>query len=192
MSARARVGVLALQGGVREHVSALERSGAQVRLVRRADDLERLDGLVLPGGESGVMDRLMRAFGIAAPLAAAIREGLPVLGTCAGLILLADRIENPAPGQQSVGGLNVTVRRNAFGGQRESFDTRVAVAGMRAPVDASFIRAPIVIDHGDGVEVIARCEGVVVGVRAGSITGLSFHPEVTGDDRLHAGFVASL
>lgn len=192
MSARARVGVLALQGGVREHVSALERSGAQVSLVRRADDLERLDGLVLPGGESGVMDRLMRAFGIAAPLAAAIRAGLPVLGTCAGLILLADRIENPAPGQQSVGGLNVTVRRNAFGGQRESFDTRVTVEGMRTPVDASFIRAPIVIDHGDGVEVIARCEGVVVGVRAGSITGLSFHPEVTGDDRLHAGFVASL
>lgn len=188
----ARVGVLALQGGVRDHVDVLHRVGAETVLVRTPADLATLDGLVLPGGESSVIDRLARIFDLTAPLRAAIAAGLPVLGTCAGLILLADRLENPAPGQGTFGGLDVTVRRNAFGGQNESFDTEVVVDG-RDIVAASFIRAPIVIEHGPAVTPIAHVgDGTIVGVRQGSITGLSFHPEVAGESAVHAAFVASL
>lgn len=192
MAGRPTVGVLALQGGVHEHLALLAGLGVRVRPVRRAIDLSGIDGLVIPGGESGVIDRLARTFGLTAPLQDAIRGGLPVLGTCAGLILLADRIENPAPGQQSFGGLDVTVRRNAFGGQRESFDAAVAVTGLDAPVEASFIRAPIITEVGAGVSVIARVGEVIVGVTTGAVTGVSFHPEVAGDGRLHAAFIDRL
>ncbi len=186
------IGVLALQGGVREHATMLQGLGAAVRLVKKADDLSGVDGLVIPGGESSVIDRLARSLGLADPLRDAIRSGLPVLGTCAGLILLSEQVENPAPGQQTFGGLDVTVRRNAFGSQRDSFDASIPVAGIEGEVDVSFIRAPIVVSHAPSVEVIARTRGAIVGVRQGSVTGLSFHPEVTGDDRIHRQFLAGI
>lgn len=193
VAGKTRVGVLALQGGVREHVALLASLGADVVPVRRPHDLVGLHGLVIPGGESSVIDRLARTFGLAAPLTDAIRGGLPVLGTCAGLILLAESVENPAPGQQTFGGLDVRVRRNAFGSQRESFDAEVSVRGFATPVDAAFIRAPEIIATGPGVEVIATlADGRIVGARSQSVTGLSFHPEVTGDRRVHAQFVSEL
>ncbi|GAA2524896.1 pyridoxal 5'-phosphate synthase glutaminase subunit PdxT [Microbacterium mitrae] len=186
------VGVLALQGGVSEHIAMLESLGVTARPVRRPDDLVGLDGLVLPGGESGVIDRLTRLFGLRAPLQEAIASGLPVLGTCAGLILLADRILGAAPGQQTLGGLDVTVQRNAFGSQRDSFDTVVDVAGVGA-IEASFIRAPIVTAVGTNAQVIAQLpDGRIVGVRQGNLIGVSFHPEVSGDSRLHSAFVQSI
>lgn len=186
------VGVLALQGGVSEHTAILDGLGVQTRRVRRPDELDGIDALVIPGGESGVIDRLTRIFGLAAPLRRAIDGGLPVLGTCAGLIMLADRLTNPAPGQQTLGGLDITVERNAFGSQRDSFDTTVTVAGV-GNIDASFIRAPIVTEIGDGVDVIATLpDGRVVGVRAGNLMGISFHPEVAGDSRVHAAFIRSI
>ncbi|MBV0894957.1 pyridoxal 5'-phosphate synthase glutaminase subunit PdxT [Microbacterium sp. NC79] len=186
------VGVLALQGGVSEHTAMLEQVGVQTLRVRRAEDLDGIDGLVIPGGESGVIDRLTRIFGLAAPLRLAIAGGLPVLGTCAGLIMLADRVANAAPGQQTLGGLDITVERNAFGSQRDSFDTTVSVVGV-GNIDASFIRAPIVTAVGDGVDVIATLpDGRVVGVRSGALMGVSFHPEVAGDPRVHEAFVRTI
>lgn len=186
------VGVLALQGGVSEHTAMLEQVGVQTLRVRRAEDLDGIDGLVIPGGESGVIDRLTRIFGLAAPLRLAIAGGLPVLGTCAGLIMLADRLANAAPGQQTLGGLDITVERNAFGSQRDSFDTTVSVAGV-GNIEASFIRAPIVTAVGDGVDVIATLpDGRVVGVRSGALMGVSFHPEVAGDPRVHEAFVRTI
>ncbi len=183
------VGVLALQGGVSEHIAMLEHLAVPSRAVRRVEDLDGIDGLILPGGESGVIDRLTRLFGLREPLRAAIGAGLPVLGTCAGLIMLADRITGAAPGQQTLGGLDVTVERNAFGSQRDSFDTTVDVAGIGA-IDASFIRAPIVTKVGEGVDVIATLpDGRIVGVHDGHRIGVSFHPEVSGDPRLHEAFV---
>lgn len=186
------VGVLALQGGVSEHTAMLEQVGVQTLRVRRAEDLDGIDGLVIPGGESGVIDRLTRIFGLAAPLRLAIAGGLPVLGTCAGLIMLADRLANAAPGQQTLGGLDITVERNAFGSQRDSFETTVSVAGV-GNIEASFIRAPIVTAVGDGVDVIATLpDGRVVGVRSGALMGVSFHPEVAGDPRVHEAFVRTI
>ncbi len=186
-----RIGVLALQGGVREHLRTLDRLGAEAVPVRRPADLAGLDGLVLPGGESGVIDKLSRAFGMHGPLRTAIAGGLPVYGTCAGLILLADRIEGGAPGQQQLGGLDVTVRRNAFGGQRESFETELAMPAVsQLPLRAVFIRAPVVVAHGPGVEVLgALPDGAVVAVRQGRLLGTAFHPEATDDDRMHAYFL---
>ena len=188
MSERAvRVGVLALQGDVREHMRVLGGLGAEASLVRRPADLGELDGLVLPGGESTVIDKLTRAFGIQGPIRAAIGEGLPVYGTCAGLILLADRLEDGIAGQQTFGGLDVTVRRNAFGSQADSFETDIDVPVVGEPrVRATFIRAPIVSEVGPSAEVIARLpDGGVVGVRQGRVVGLSFHPELDGETRLH-------
>lgn len=187
-----RVGVLALQGGVAEHVSALTGLGAATALVRRPADLAGLDAIVLPGGESSVFDRLARAFGLAGPLAAAITGGLPTLATCAGLIYLAARVEGSARGQQTLGVLDVTVRRNAFGTQLDSFETSVRVAGLDAPVPATFIRAPEVTGTGPGVEVTSRlADGRIVGVRQGAVTAYAFHPEETGDDRLHRAWLES-
>lgn len=163
------VGVFALQGDVREHVHVLESLGARTRPVRRPADLDGVDGLVFPGGESSVMDRLSRTMGLAEPLAAAIRDGLPVYGTCAGLIMLARRIENPAPGQRSLGVLDVAVRRNAFGAQVDSFEEDLAVPAVSAePVHAVFIRAPAVVAWGEGVEVLAAvpAECLARGARA--------------------------
>ena len=201
------IGVLALQGGVEEHIEVLESLGAATRRVRQVADLEGLDGLVLPGGESTVIDRLARSFGLDEPLRAAIDAGLPVLATCAGLIYLARELENPAAGQQTLGALDVTVRRNAFGNQRFSAERVVPVilddgeAGVGdevVDVDASFIRAPIVTRTGPGVEAIATVSGnagegeFIVGVRSGAITALSFHPEENGDARVHAAWLAQI
>lgn len=179
----ARVGVLALQGGVAEHVRVLRDLGAEAVLVKRASDLEGLSGLVLPGGESSTIDRLLRIFGLVEPLQEAIRGGLPVLGTCAGMITLATGIEDPAPGQQTLGLLDITVRRNAFGSQVESEEAVVDTAD--GPVSAAFIRAPIVTRVGPGVEVIAEHRGQVVGARCGVVTAIAFHPELVGDATLH-------
>jgi len=184
---RPRIGVLALQGDVREHSRTLAGLGADVVLVRRPEDLAAVVGLVLPGGESSVIDKLSRAFGMRDPIRTAIADGMPVLGTCAGLILLADRLEDGIAGQQTFGGLDVTVRRNAFGSQADSFETDIDAPVVGEPrVRATFIRAPIVSEVGPSAEVIARLPGGgVVGVRQGRVVGLSFHPELDGETRFH-------
>lgn len=187
-----RVGVLALQGDVREHTRVLTGLGADVRPVRRPDDLADVSGLVLPGGESSVIDKLSRAFGMREPIRSAAAAGMPMFGTCAGLILLADRIVDGITGQQTFGGLDVTVRRNAFGGQVESFETELDVPAVGAPpVRATFIRAPVVEQVGPDAEAIASLpDGRVVGVRQGALIGLSFHPELDGEQRFHEIFLA--
>ncbi|MFW8624446.1 pyridoxal 5'-phosphate synthase glutaminase subunit PdxT [Corynebacterium glutamicum] len=187
------VGILALQGGIEEHIKALETLGVQTRKVRVPQDMDGLEGIVIPGGESTVLDKLARAFDVAEPLANLIRNGLPVFATCAGLIYVAKHLDNPARGQQTLELLDVVVRRNAFGTQRESFDTTVDVSfdGATFPgVQASFIRAPIVTAFGPTVEAIAALNGgEVVGVRQGNIIALSFHPEETGDYRIHQAWL---
>lgn len=190
-SATPQVGVLALQGDFREHAAVLRGLGADVVHVRRPEELAHVDGLVIPGGESSVQDKLSRAFGLAQPLKDAIASGLPVYGTCAGLIMLADRIVEGINGQQTLGGLDVAVRRNAFGSQLDSFETDldIAVLGM-PPVHAVFIRAPIVETVGPKATVLAAlADGRVVAVEQGNLIGTSFHPEVTGDTRFHAYFL---
>lgn len=191
MTGRTRIGVLALQGDFREHATVLSGLGADVSLIRRPSELDGIDGLVLPGGESSVMDKLSRSFGLAEPLQAAVTAGLPVYGTCAGLILLADRILDGSPGQQSIGGLDVSVRRNAFGSQLDSFETDLMVPVLgEPPVHAVFIRAPIVEQAGPGVTALASLEdGRLVAVEQGNLLGTAFHPEVTGDTRFHAYFL---
>jgi 5'-phosphate synthase pdxT subunit len=190
-----RVGVLALQGDVREHQRILGEMGVDSPRVRTPDDLARVDGLVLPGGESTTMARLAVALGMLDPLRDAVTAGLPVYGSCAGMILLADTLLGAPPGQQTIGGLDVTVRRNAFGRQVDSFETAVAVDGVGGdPVPAVFIRAPSVESVGPGVEVLARLgdgarAGTIVAVRQGPLLATSFHPELTGDTRIHRMFV---
>lgn len=180
------VGVLALQGGVAEHVRMLGRLGAETVLVRRPEELASLDALVLPGGESSTIDRLTRIFGLRDPLIRALRSGLPVLGTCAGLIMLSSHIDDPAPGQQSLGVLDVGVSRNAFGSQVASAETELMWSGSAsATVRAAFIRAPIVTALGEDVNVLARHEDEVVAVRQANMLGISFHPELTGDTTVH-------
>jgi pyridoxal 5'-phosphate synthase pdxT subunit len=184
------IGVLAVQGDVREHVRVLTELGAHAYGIRRPTELAHLDGLVIPGGESTTMDKLVRAFDLYDPLRALIAEGLPVYGSCAGMIMLADRIAEPRPGQQTLGGLDVTVRRNAFGRQVDSFEEDLDFAGLDdGPLRAVFIRAPWVEEAGDGVEVLARAAGRIVAVRQGPLLATSFHPEVTGDTRVHELFV---
>ena len=193
-----QIGVFALQGDVREHVAMLERAGASARLVRRPGDLLDVDGIVVPGGESTTMYKLARTFELFEPLRSAIRSGLPAFGTCAGMILLADRIENAVTGQETIGGLDVLVRRNAFGRQVDSFEADVEVALEDSPrpfsFRAFFIRAPWVEKVGTGVEVVARVAsgdavGRIVAVRQESLLATSFHPELTGDHRMHQLFV---
>jgi 5'-phosphate synthase pdxT subunit len=157
--------------------------------VRRVAELEAVDGLVIPGGESTTMVKLARAFDLLEPLRARVRAGLPVFGTCAGMILLADRIVDGASGQETVGGLDVTVRRNAFGRQVDSFEEDLTVRGLEEPLHAVFIRAPWVEETGPGVEVLARAAGHPVAVRQGDLLATSFHPEVEGDGRMHGLFV---
>jgi len=189
------IGVLALQGDVREHLAALERVGAAGRAVRREAELDGLHGIVLPGGESTTMDKLMRAFGLRDPLRAALGAGLPAYGSCAGMILLADRVLDGPPDQETLGGIDMTVRRNAFGRQVASFEGDVEMAGVAGgPLHGVFIRAPWVEDVGPAVAVLARVEegeaaGRIVAVRQGSLLATSFHPEVTGDGRVHELFV---
>lgn len=183
--------MLALQGDAREHVRVLSELGADAVLVRRPDELASVSGLVIPGGESSVIDKLSRAFGMREPVRSAIASGMPVYGTCAGLILLADRITDGIVGQQTFGGLDVTVRRNAFGTQVDSFETDLSVPALgEPPVHAVFIRAPLVEQVGDGVEALAALDdGRVVAVRSGALLGTSFHPEVTGEHRFHELFL---
>lgn len=186
-----RVGVLALQGDVREHVAVLEALGADVTLVRTPAQLAVVDGLVLPGGESSVIDKLSRLFGVRDPIRARIATGMPVYGTCAGLILLADRILDGLPSQLPFGGLDVDVRRNAFGSQVDSFEAELEVPALgEEPVHATFIRAPAVERAGSGVDVLARVDGRVVAVEQGALLGTAFHPEVGGELRFHRRFLA--
>ena len=172
------IGVLAVQGDVREHLAALRAVGATASGVRRPSELDRVDGLVIPGVE---------------PLRERLRAGMPAFGSCAGMIMLADRIEGGRSDQQTLGGLDITVRRNAFGRQVDSFEEDLAVVGLDEPVRAVFIRAPWVAEVGPGVEVLAEVvrgsERHPVAVRQGALLATSFHPEVTGDHRLHRLFV---
>lgn len=183
-----RVGVLALQGDVREHIHVLQDLGAQVVRVRRPAELVEVSALVIPGGESSVIDKLSRTYGLQEPIRAAIADGMPVLGTCAGLIMLADEVIDAIDGQESFGGLDIAVRRNAFGRQLESFETRLTVEGFDGdPVAATFIRGPVVERVGERANVLAALDdGRVVAVEQGNLLGLSFHPEITGETRFHA------
>jgi 5'-phosphate synthase pdxT subunit len=210
-----RIGVLALQGDFREHLHAVEAGGATGVGVRRPSELQGLDGLIIPGGESTTIDKLSRTFGLRDPLRERIQAGLPVYGSCAGMILLADEIADPATDlsgapQQTFGGLDITVRRNAFGRQRESFETDLDFKDLGfsateqgvAPVHAVFIRGPWVERVGAGVEVLAKVEpskashpeslagtARIVAVRSGKLLATSFHPEVTGEKRVHELFI---
>jgi 5'-phosphate synthase pdxT subunit len=183
--------VLALQGDVREHAALLAGLGADVALVRRPAELATVDGLVIPGGESSVIDKLSRIFGMQEPIRTAIRSGMPVLGTCAGLIMLADSIVDAIDGQESFGGLDVVVRRNAFGRQVESFEAELDVPSLGpAPVKAAFIRGPVVESVGGAARTLAALpDGRVVAVEQGNLLGLSFHPEITGETRFHQRFL---
>ena len=191
------VGVLALQGDVREHRAMLEQAGARTLAVRRPGELDRVDGVVVPGGESTTMTKLARTFGLLDPLRERLRGGLPAFGTCAGMILLADRIEDGVSGQETLGGLDVVVRRNAFGRQVDSFEADLEVQGLTEPArpfHALFIRAPWVEKVGADVSTVATVAtgdrmGRIVAVRQATMLATSFHPEITGDPRFHALFV---
>jgi pyridoxal 5'-phosphate synthase pdxT subunit len=185
------VGVLALQGDVREHVNALLSLGADVRAVRTADEIAAVDGLVIPGGESSVIDKLTRIFDVQRLLRERIAAGMPVYGTCAGLIMLADEIRDAITGQQTLGGLDVVVRRNAFGSQLDSFETDISMPDLgEEPVHAVFIRAPVVESVGDGVRVLGRLDdGRIIAVEQGALLATSFHPEVSGELRFHRRFL---
>ncbi|GAA3629647.1 pyridoxal 5'-phosphate synthase glutaminase subunit PdxT [Microlunatus ginsengisoli] len=196
MTTRPTIGVLALQGDVREHAAALASSGAEPRLVRRASELAGLAGIVIPGGESTTIDKLSRAFELRDPLVAALRGGLPAYGSCAGMILLADRLVDAPPDQQTFGGLDITVRRNAFGRQVDSFETELATPWLPGgSFHAVFIRAPWVESAGPAVQVLATAPDPhggpdhIVAVRQDGLLATSFHPEVAGDPRLHAYFL---
>ncbi|WP_424455536.1 pyridoxal 5'-phosphate synthase glutaminase subunit PdxT [Pseudolysinimonas sp.] len=188
---RPKVGVLALQGDFREHLLVLRELGADAVPVRRASELDEVAGLVIPGGESSVMDKLSRTFGLAEPLKKRIAEGMPVYGTCAGLILLADTVRDAIAGQQTLGGLDVVVRRNAFGNQNDSFETDLDIPELGGPpVHAVFIRAPVVESVGPKAHALGVLDdGRVVAVEQGPLLGTAFHPEVTDDYRFHSRFL---
>ena len=187
--------MLALQGDVREHLATLPELGAEAVTVRRPEELAGVDALVVPGGESTTMAKLAARFGLLGPLRDAVAGGLPVYGSCAGMIMLADRLLDAPADQVTVGGLDVTVRRNAFGRQVDSFESQVEIDGVAGgPVHAVFIRAPWVEQAGEGVQVLGRvvggpADGRIVAVRQGNLVATSFHPELTGDRRVHALFV---
>ncbi|WP_072801943.1 pyridoxal 5'-phosphate synthase glutaminase subunit PdxT [Rhodococcoides yunnanense] len=189
------IGVLALQGDVREHLAALEASGARGIGIRRPTELDAVDGVIIPGGESTTMSTLLSVFDLLEPLRARLKDGLPAYGSCAGMILLATEILDTRPDAQHLDGLDITVRRNAFGRQVDSFETDLDFAGIAGdPVRAVFIRAPWVERVGPAVEVLATvpqgpAEGRVVAVRQANVMATSFHPEVTGDRRVHRLFV---
>ncbi len=185
--------MLALQGDVREHLAALHHLGSEALAVRRPAELDACDGLVIPGGESTTMAKLARIFDLFEPLQKRIRDGMPTFGTCAGMILLADRVEDGTADQETLGGLDIRVRRNAFGRQVDSFEGALDFAGLGEPVHAVFIRAPWVESVGPGVEVLARvgageAVGRIVAVRQGPLMATSFHPEVGTDVRIHRLF----
>ncbi|RJT97000.1 pyridoxal 5'-phosphate synthase glutaminase subunit PdxT [Arthrobacter frigidicola] len=222
-SSGVRIGVLAVQGDVREHIQTIESLGGTATAVRRPSELEGIDGIIMPGGESTTIDKLTRAFDLAEPLRALLKGGLPAYGSCAGMIMLADVIADPSTDrqgnpQQTLGGLDIVVRRNAFGRQRESFETDLAFTGLADtagaggddPVRAVFIRAPWVEKVGPSVEVLAEVPAPetpppggsgdggpdksgtvarIVAVRSGNLLATSFHPEVTGERRVHELFI---
>ncbi|GGF41198.1 pyridoxal 5'-phosphate synthase glutaminase subunit PdxT [Williamsia phyllosphaerae] len=189
------VGVLALQGDVREHIAALDEVGARGVLVRRPAELAAVDGIVIPGGESTTMSRLLELLELLDPLRAQLAQGLPAYGSCAGMILLASTVLDTRPDAHHLDALDITVRRNAFGRQVQSFETDLELSGIAGgPMRAVFIRAPWVEETGEGVEILARvpngpAAGRVVAVRQGQVLATSFHPEVTGDRRVHRHFV---
>ncbi|MEV6316867.1 pyridoxal 5'-phosphate synthase glutaminase subunit PdxT [Streptomyces sp. NPDC051776] len=184
------IGVLALQGDVREHLAALAESGASAHPVRRAGELAEIDGLVIPGGESTTMSKLAITFGLLEPLRERIRGGLPTYGTCAGMIMLADKLLDGRDDQETLGGIDMIVRRNAYGRQNESFEAAVDFTGIQGgEVEGVFIRAPWVESVGGDVEVLATHEDHIVAVRQGHVLATSFHPELTGDHRVHRLFV---
>jgi 5'-phosphate synthase pdxT subunit len=188
------IGVFALQGDVREHLHALADLGVEAITVRRPSELERCDGLIIPGGESTTMFKLARTFELFEPIQKRIAGGMPTFGTCAGMIMLADRIVDGTTDQETLGGLDITVRRNAFGRQVDSFEGDLDFAGLDDPVHAVFIRAPWVEQVGPDVEVLARvatgdAAGRIVAVRQGPLLATSFHPEVGSDSRIHRVFV---
>jgi len=190
------IGVFALQGNVREHLAMLTEVGVEARPVRRPSELEQVDGLVLPGGESTTMYKLARTFELFEPLQKRIADGMPVFGTCAGMIMLADTITGGTADQETLGGLDVTVRRNAFGRQVDSFEADLEFTAFDAPYHAVFIRAPWVERVGRDVEVLSTVSsgpaaGRIVAVRHDRLLATSFHPEMTGDARLH-GYFAEL
>jgi 5'-phosphate synthase pdxT subunit len=190
------IGVLALQGDVREHAAALGAVGARAVAVRRESELDAVDGLVIPGGESTTMWKLATAFDMFEPIRKRLAAGMPAYGSCAGMIMLADRVLDAAQGQETFGGIAMTVRRNAFGRQVDSFEGPISFAGVDGELHGVFIRAPWVesVEEGaDGVEVLARVSGGpatgrIVAVRQGSLLATSFHPELTGDHRVHGVF----
>jgi 5'-phosphate synthase pdxT subunit len=185
------IGVLAFQGDVREHLDTIAKLGLTGVAVKTLQQLASIDGLIIPGGESTTIAKLARIFELFEPLQSAIRGGLPTFGTCAGLILLADRIVDGIAGQETFGGLDVTVQRNAFGHQAESFETKLDFLGIDEPkVAAAFIRAPIISQVGEKTQKLAELDdGRVVAVRQGSILGVSFHPEIVGESRVHEYFL---
>jgi 5'-phosphate synthase pdxT subunit len=190
-------GVLALQGDFREHLFALAECGVDAIAVKSLDQINEIDALILPGGESTTIAKLARTFGLFDRISERIHEGLPTYGSCAGMILLADRIEGAAVGQESFGGMDITVRRNAFGRQVDSFEANLNMVGITSPaVRAIFIRAPWVESVGTGVEVLAsvEIEGELhpVAVRQGNLLATSFHPEITGDNRVHRYFIENI
>ena len=202
MTSSPTIGVLALQGDVREHVAALAAAGARPVTVRRTTELAAVDALVLPGGESTTIEKLLKAFGLYVPLRERIAAGLPVYGSCAGMILLADRVEDATADQEGLGGIDMTVRRNAFGRQVDSFEEDLVVPALsepgEGPLHAVFIRAPWVEQVGADVEVLARTgapgasgtgDGKIVAVRHGRLLATAFHPEIGGDGRVHRYFV---
>ncbi|WP_049570010.1 pyridoxal 5'-phosphate synthase glutaminase subunit PdxT [Streptomyces sp. SBT349] len=183
------IGVLALQGDVREHLAALTGCGARATTVRRPEELAAVEGLVIPGGESTTISKLADAFGLLEPLRERVRAGMPAYGSCAGMIMLADKILDPRSGQETIGGIDMIVRRNAFGRQNESFEAAVDMAGVPGgPVEGVFIRAPWVESIGARAEAIAVHGGHTVAVRQDRLLATAFHPELTGDHRVHALF----
>jgi 5'-phosphate synthase pdxT subunit len=186
---RPLIGVLAIQGAFAEHIRALEASGAKTTIVRSVDDLDGLDGIVLPGGESTTMTMLMERVGLLGPLRGAISHGLPTLATCAGMIVLAREVSDGMANQKGLGLLDIAVKRNGYGRQVDSFEADIDIAGLEGKAfHAVFIRSPLVESTGN-VEVIATHEGHAVAVRQGRIVALCFHPELTKDLRLHRQFL---
>ncbi|MFC0560267.1 pyridoxal 5'-phosphate synthase glutaminase subunit PdxT [Halalkalibacter alkalisediminis] len=183
-----KIGVLALQGAVREHVKCLQAPNTEVVVVKKVEQLAELDGLVFPGGESTTMRRLIDLYGFFEPLKQFAAEGKPMFGTCAGLILMADQIDGQESGHLSV--INMKVQRNAFGRQRESFETDLHVTGVGEDVRAVFIRAPLILEVGNDVEVLSKYNDEIVAARQGQFLACSFHPELTDDHRFHQYFVS--
>ena len=184
------IGVLSLQGDFREHLLTLEALSVAAIRVRKPSDLGGISGLIIPGGESTVIDKLSRIYDLREPIQSLITKGLPVFGTCAGLIMLANELEDATETQETFGGLDVLVQRNAFGSQANSFETKINFKGIAEPVAGAFIRAPIVLKVGPNVEVLSSLpNGEIVAVRQGNILGISFHPEVCDESGVHAYFV---